>query len=134
MELPCSNIEKILTFSQKKVLLLFPKAEPCTFKAQKNDKKIFIFREMEPCSSSIKTFLIFLMFQESETLKSFWYLRRCNFLSPNPTKTKSIHTEKKNSLYLRKWNFLTIKFKNSLYFRKCNPARFSPSSKNKKAT
>ena len=78
MELPCSNIKKILAFSQKKVLLLFPKAEPFTFKAQRNDKKILIFREMEPSSSSIKKFLIFLL--------------------------------------------------------KCNPTRFSPSSKNKKAT
>ena len=59
MELPCSNIKKILIFSQKKALLLFPKTETCTFKVQKNNKKILIFWEMGPSGSSIKTFLIF---------------------------------------------------------------------------
>ena len=31
MELSSSNIKKIPTFSQKKVFLVFPEMEPCTF-------------------------------------------------------------------------------------------------------
>ena len=55
-------------------------------------------------------------------------------------KIKKIHPEK-NSLYLRKWNFLALILKKFLYFLKrklfiyfwkWNPAFFSPSSKNKK--
>ena len=55
------------------------------------------------------------------------------------SKNKKINTEK-NSLYFRKWNFLTLRLKNFLYFlkrklfwyfRKWNPSIFKPSSKNK---
>ena len=36
---------------------------------------------------------------------------------PKPQKAKKIHSEK-NSLYFRKWNFLTLIFKKFLYFLK----------------
>ena len=63
----------------------------------------------------------------------------CTF-RPRRSKNEKIHTEK-NSLYLRKWNVLTLRLKRllyllkrklSLYFQKWNPGLYSPSSKNKK--
>ena len=87
---------------------------------------------MELSSSCIKKFLIFsyisgirlhpppppkkkIIFQETETLKSFLYFRNVTFKAQAPEKAKKIHPEK-----------------NLPYFCKWNPALFSPSSKNKK--
>ena len=63
MELSSSNIKKILIFSQKKVFLIFPKMEPCTFQPKLEKKKIhpeknLIFQETE----TPKKILIFLIF------------------------------------------------------------------------
>ena len=46
MEFSCSNIKKILIFSQKKAFLIFSEIELSDIKI----KIIFIFSEMEPCT------------------------------------------------------------------------------------
>ena len=84
----------------------------------------------------LKNFLYFLIFQdtkippkffifhETETLKSFLYFRKCNFLSPSP-KNKKNPLRKKFLIFQEMPYFF-------LYFQKWNPTIFSPSSKNKK--
>ena len=68
-----------------------------------------------------------------------WYLVRYNASSvayfrtawrtsqPKLRKTKKLHPVK-NSLYIRKWNFLALILKRFLYFRKWNPTLYGLNS------
>ena len=137
MELSDSTFNKILIFSPKKISFIFSKKLFLYFRKWKPWKnflyflkrKLFLyFMKQKPLQKK------FLIFQETETLKNFLYIRREVLSSKKKKKLKKKKQKKlgkclkfpeialsflapslKNLIYFRR-NFQSMKIKNSLNF------------------
>ena len=85
---------------------------------------------MELSNSNIKKFLKFSYISGNENPKKLLIFWKMEIFIPSSIKEKKF-IPPKNSLCIRKSNFLTLILKKFLYFWKWNPALFSPSSKSK---
>ena len=137
MELPGSNTEKFLIFSQKKVFIIFLEMEPCTFHGTlpKLDKWTKIRPETIFYTLILKSSYMFL--KESlfycgkrKPRKNSLYFRKRNFLISRETSYisatgnnfPSSKGKKNTHLDFRKRNFLATSLKNPFFYG--NPLEF----------
>ena len=79
MELPSSNIKKVLIFSQKKAFLIFPEMKSCTFQPNSKNEKIHPGKiAYNSGNGNPEKFIVFskkkafLIFPEKGTAKKFF--------------------------------------------------------------
>ena len=109
IELPNSNIKKLIVFSQKKAFFIFPEMESCSFqpKLKKKKKK----NNLPP--------KIFLVFDEMELSYIFSRETFSYILENRNTKTDSYISGNIFFLYFKR-NFQSLENQNFLYFlQKC---------------
>ena len=119
MELSCSNIKKIITFSQrksflifsqKKFFLIFPKMEPYP-----RNKKIPPPKKKLPCISGHGT--QHLSAQAQRTKKIHPKKISCTSKNKNPKKNLLYFLKRKLFLHVRIWNFSTPNLKKILTYQ-----------------